>query len=272
MLKFLLLFTALFLSGVAEYYSIIGLTAIFSGSFYSIVIMGVALGLAKLVAVSWLYRNWNKTPVFMKLYMTPAVFVLMLITSMGIFGFLSKAHLEQTANLGADIIPEISSLQSDIDIDNKIVSDVDKQLNLMDSTVKDYKILRRQNQQRKELQNTRKQAQERLRENSRKLAKLETEIKKIEVEVGPLKYIAELIYGKEQARSHFDQTVRWVIILLIFVFDPLAVMLLIAANFDIKNGQPQPKMVEKTVIRKRGRPRKTVEIDERSILNLEKYK
>ena len=91
---FLTLLIALALSGVAAYYSVIGLAAIFPGSFLPIVIMGSTLEAAKLVTVSWLYRNWKVAHFGMKSYLTVATVILMLITSMGIFGYLSKAHLE----------------------------------------------------------------------------------------------------------------------------------------------------------------------------------
>lgn len=262
MIRLVLFITALFLSGVAAYYSIIGLTAIFTGAFYSILLMGGALEVAKLVTISWLYRNWDIMPRLMRGYMTAAVIILMFITSMGIFGFLSKAHLEHSATASAGVEAEVSGLTTEIKLDEKIVSDVDRQLSVMDSTVKDYNVMRKQSAMRKELQKTRKEAQLRLRDNGRKLAQAELEIKKVEVEVGPLKYIAELIYG-DDAKKHFDDAVRWVIILLIAVFDPLAVMLLMAANSSYPT---QP------IKRKRGRPPKTIQVHERDIFNLEKFR
>lgn len=166
----------------------------------------------------------------MKTYMTIAVVILMFITSMGIFGFLSKAHLENSVAKTADIDSVVAALQSDIKADEKIVADADKQLNILDNTVKDdYNIILRQRKLRNQLLVDKKEAAVRLRENNRKLAEGNITVQKNEVDIGPLKYIAELIYG-EKAKNHFDDAVRFVIILLVIVFDPLAVMLLIAAT------------------------------------------
>ena len=166
----------------------------------------------------------------MKTYMTIAVVILMFITSMGIFGFLSKAHLENSVAKTADIDSVVAALQSDIKADEKIVADADKQLNILDNTVKDdYNIILRQRKLRTQLLVDKKEAAVRLRENNRKLAEANITVQKNEVDIGPLKYIAELIYG-DKAKNHFDDAVRFVIILLVIVFDPLAVMLLIAAT------------------------------------------
>ena len=89
------LLTALGISAVAAYYSIVGLMAIFSASAMSIAIMGVVLEIGKLITASWLYQNWKRVPFLLKSYLTLAVIVLMFITSMGIFGYLSKAHIDQ---------------------------------------------------------------------------------------------------------------------------------------------------------------------------------
>ena len=89
------LFTALAISAVAAFYSIVGLMAIFSASAMSIAVMGIVLEVGKLITASWLYQNWKRGPLLLKSYLTIAVVVLMFITSMGIFGYLSKAHIDQ---------------------------------------------------------------------------------------------------------------------------------------------------------------------------------
>jgi hypothetical protein len=254
----------LFLSGIslsvtAAYYSIIGLTALFSGAFIPILVMGGSLEFAKIVTATWLYKLGNKISMFMRIYMTVAVIILMFITSMGIFGFLSKAHLENAAEKGADVSAEYTTIKSDVDTDTKIIADIDKQLNVLDNTVKDdYNILSRQNKLRKQLALDKKEATARLRENNKKLAAANLQVQKVEVEVGPLKYIAELIYG-EKAKDHLDNAVRIVIMMLVFVFDPLAVMLLIAAN---RKKQEEEVLIETD-------PNK-IAIDVNDILHLEK--
>lgn len=238
------------LSGTAAYYSVLGLTAIFSGAVIPIIVMGGSLEFAKVVTASYLYKNWNSISLAMKTYMTTAVAVLVLLTSMGIFGFLSKAHLEHSATSGADATAAVAELQADIDIDNKIVADADKQLSMLDGTVKNYNTIRRQQQMRKEIVAEKKAAMQRLRENNRKMAAANLEVKKVEVEVGPLKYIAELIYGND-ASNHLDSAVRAVIMLLIFVFDPLAILLLIAASVKVVENKPEKSShPEKTEVKK----------------------
>jgi len=229
-IRLYLFLSGIFLSGTAAYYSIVGLIAIFSGSQFPILIMGCSLEFAKIVTATWLYKTGTQISLSMKVYLTSAVVILMLITSMGIFGFLSKAHLENSTNKTADITSIVSEIKADISADEKIVADSDKQMNLLDITVNsDYNILRRQRLIRNQVLADRKEASSRLRENNKKLAHANAEVQKIEVEVGPLKYIAELIYG-EASSSHLDNTVRLVILMLIFVFDPLAIMLLILAS------------------------------------------
>ena len=110
------LLSALSISGVAIFYSVIGLATIFPGAFWPVVIMGSVLEVGKLITASWLYRNWKYTPFLLKSYLTIAVVVLSLITSMGIFGFLSKAHLEQN-------LAENTTLQRIEIINNKISSE-----------------------------------------------------------------------------------------------------------------------------------------------------
>jgi len=225
-----LLISGLFLSATAAYYSIAGLIAIFPGAVLPIILMGGSLEFAKLVTATYLYKSGKQISIFMRTYLTIAVVILMFITSMGIFGFLSKTHLENSVNRTADVDAEVSALQADIKADEKIVADDDKQLNLLDNTVKeDYNIVLSQRKARNQITTDRKEATARLRENNKKLAAAQLQIDKSEVDVGPLKYIAELIYG-QNAKNHFNDAVRFVIILLVVVFDPLAVMLLIAAT------------------------------------------
>lgn len=242
LLNILVLAVAILLSAVAAYYSVIGLAAIFSGAFISIVVMGSALELAKLVSASWLYRNWSIAPKFIKVYLSAAVVILMFITSMGIFGYLSKAHLETTSLATTDTISQIETLdvriqskQRTVDLLDKQISNIDGALNKyieMGSVTRGLREKQKLDAERKTLEQQRQEVDQELIEMKSERNTLAAEQKKVEVEVGPLKYIAELIYG-DGAKDHFDSAVRWVIILLIIVFDPLAVILLIAANFSL---------------------------------------
>ena len=244
-LALITLLVALSISAVAAFYSIIGLMAIFSAAAFEIV-MGAVLEVGKLVTASWLYQYWKSkfVPKLLKIYLTIAVVVLVFITSMGIFGFLSKAHIDQTIVVGDNSL-EIQQVQSRINRQEKIVDDAELVISQLDSQVQvliDYDRIRgkdgaiatreKQKDERNELNSVIDSAMSEIAIlNSRKL-ELIKQIQ-LDAEVGPLKYIAELVYG-ENAKDHFDQAVRWVIIVFIFVFDPLAVLLLIAANITFK--------------------------------------
>jgi hypothetical protein len=254
-MRILLFLAGILLSGTAAYYSVLGLQAIFNGAFIPILVMGGSIELAKVVTATFLHRSWKQIPALMKSGMCVAVVVFMFLTSMGIFGFLSKAHLENSANKGAEVTSVVAELRADIDIDNKIVADVDKQIQMLDGTVKDdYNTIRRQKSLRASLNADKKAALKRLRENNRKLAAADLEVKKVEVEFGPLKYIAELIYG-DAAGNNLDNAVRYVILMIVFVFDPLAILLLIAASSYNTMMKPKQEEVKKEVVVKHVPPK-----------------
>ena len=241
----LTLFTALAISAVAAYYSIIGLIAIFSAAVIPIAVMGVVLELGKLVTASWLYHYWKKVPHLLKTYLISAVVILMFITSMGIFGFLSKAHIEQTT-ITSDKSLEISSVQSEIERHKKDIFRAEQSLQLLDNALIKYTDLgavtkglnarKEQQGERDELNESIQSATDKIATLTKKQFRLKKEQLQIESEVGPIKYIAELIYG-ESTQSVLEDAVRWVIIIIVFVFDPLAVLLLISANITLKEEQ-----------------------------------
>ena len=237
--------SAISISVIAAGYSIIGLSTLFAGAVIPIIAMGSALEVGKLVAASWLYNNWrNKlVPKTIKAYLTFAVIVLIFITSMGIFGFLSKAHLDQVQptssnNIKIELIDtQINQQQLTIDRANKTLTLLDKTLETyigMEYVTRGLKEREKQKPERDALTLAINEASDKIAELSDQKGTLQLEQDKIEAEVGPIKYIAELIYG-EEAKDHFDKAVRWVIIILIFVFDPLAVLLLIAANISLRS-------------------------------------
>ena len=237
--------SAISISVIAAGYSIVGLSTLFAGAVVPIIAMGSALEVGKLVAASWLYNNWrNKlVPYTIKMYLTFAVIVLIFITSMGIFGFLSKAHLDQVQPTSSNNI-KIELIDKQIKQEELIIERSQKTLTLLDKTLEKYidleyvtrglKEREKQKEEREALQLAINNASDKIAELTDKKAVLELEQDKIEAEVGPIKYVAELIYG-DNAKDHFDKAVRWVIIVLIFVFDPLAVLLLIAANISLRS-------------------------------------
>ena len=247
----LALLAGLLLSGTAAYYSIIGLLAIFPGAVVPIALMGGSLEFAKLVAASWLYRNWEIAPKFIRGYFIAAIFILMFITSLGTFGYLSKVHLESSIGV-ADNSIEIARLEQQIASEQRQIDNAQKSLNTLDDVVSTAfmngaAVRNQQKGERESLNKLMQESSTKINELNLELAPLRRSNIESEAKVGPLKYIAELIYGEENAEQYFDSAVRWVIILIVLVFDPLAVLLLIAANISYMN---QPPKIEKKVDRK----------------------
>lgn len=228
--------TAISLSGIAAYYSIIGLAAIFVGAFWPVVFMSSVLEVSKLVTASWLYRNWKVAPVLLKSYLTAAVVLLMLITSMGIFGFLSKAHIDSTLNSGANTV-ELKTINQQ----EKITKE---RLDYLLARAKDPSTA--SGKLDKQIQDTQKD----LTEISKKKLPLMKEDIKLSADVGPIKYVAQLIYG--DVDDGIDKAVRLVIMIIMVVFDPLAVLLLISANMSMnlkpETGQPGDLIIKKDEI------------------------
>jgi hypothetical protein len=208
--------TAIALSGIAAFYSVIGLAQIFPGSYWAIVIMGSVLEISKLVTVSWLYNNWSSTVKLMRYYFLISIIVLMLITSMGIFGFLSRSHIESNVIVGAN------SVQIKILTEQEKIAQQRLQYLLKKAGDNPEKISKATDQA---IQDTQKE----LKNISSQKLPLLAEENKLTAEIGPIKYIAEMMYGKDDP-SFIDKAVRLVIIAIIIVFDPLAILLLIAAN------------------------------------------
>jgi hypothetical protein len=306
--------TAITISGVAIYYSVAGLVAIFAAAAVPIIIMGTALEVGKLVTAVWLHKNWKRAAWWLKTYLSIAVVVLMLITSMGIFGFLSKAHVDQ--NLSSDtVVQRIEIIDNkvkaeegyiirqkdvlvrltgqstgtndrfnqDIAIEQKKIDDAYKRLEVLDADVEAFtsrnkgfggtgrvkqglKLREEQRPERDRINAQITQAQEninklraqinnQLNANTVEIKTIEknifdaqgrietlileqeplkSQLMKLESEVGPIRYIAEFVYGEEADRNLLEEAVRWVIITIIFVFDPLAVLLLIASQYTFR--------------------------------------
>ena len=235
--------SAISISVIAAGYSIIGLATLFAGAVVPIIAMGTALEVGKLVAASWLYHNWQSdVPRLLKTYLFTAIIILIFITSMGIFGFLSKAHLDQVKPTSGNnikleqITDQISRQQTIIDRSQNTLTLLDKALEVYidkEYVTRGLKERAKQEEERTALNNAIEDASNKIAELSDKKATLSLAQDKIEAEVGPIKYVAELIYG-ESAKDNIDKAVRIVILILIFVFDPLAVLLLIAANISLR--------------------------------------
>jgi hypothetical protein len=249
-MTYLLFTVALSLSALAAYYAVMGLIAIFAAAVVPIALMGSLLEASKLVVASWLYRNWKEIPKLMKSYFVVALVVLMLLTSMGIFGFLSKAHLDQAIPSG-DVQSKLSLLDEKIKTEKENINASRKELTQLDAQVdqtiartddskgtdRAIAIRRGQQKDRARILNEIGTAQAKIAKYNEERAPIASEVRKVEAEVGPIKYIAALIYGDESANdtTMLEKAVRIVTILIVIVFDPLAVLLLIAANWNLKH-------------------------------------
>jgi hypothetical protein len=260
-LAWLLLLTGLTISAVAIYYSVVGLTAIFSAAVIPIIIMGSALEVGKLVCASWLKANWERAPAYMKYYMISAVIILMLITSMGIFGFLSKAHNDQNLVSG-DVQSKIAIYDEKIRTERENIEANRKALKQMDATI-DETISRsktdqgavnanamrqRQAKERTQIQADITKSQKSIAALNEERSPIAAEVRKVEAEVGPIKYIAKFIYGEHGADENMlEKAVTWIIILIVVVFDPLAVIMLLAAQMTFGWRKEEPAVVEAPV-------------------------
>ena len=241
-LTLLTFISAIAISLIAAGYSILGLATLFAGAAVPIIAMGSALEVGKLVAASWLYHNWREDiPRTLKAYLFTAIIVLIFITSIGIFGFLSKAHLDQVKPTAGNT-EQIELIDKKIKQEEKIIERAEKTLAQLDKALdvyidKEYvsRGLKERNKQKEErdlLNKSIDEAMAKIADLNNSKSSINIEQLKLEADVGPLKYVAELIYG-DNAKDHFDSAVRIIILILIFVFDPLAVLLLIAANISL---------------------------------------
>jgi hypothetical protein len=256
MINYLALLVAVTLSAIAAYFSVIGLTTIFAASFWPVVLMGGTLEVAKVVAASWTYRNWNISPFSIKVYLIASILALMFITSMGTFGYLSKAHIDQTTN-SSDAIAQLAIYDEKIKVSRENIDVNRKALKQMDEAVdqvmgrsadekgadKAVSIRRSQARERARLLSEITAEQETVGVLAKERAPIAAEVRKVEAEVGPIKFIAELFHDEVDS-GFLDKTVRWVIILIVIVFDPLAIILLIAANIGISRTKIEEQQVE----------------------------
>ena len=241
------LLVALIIETVGAYYSITGLAAIFSGAVVPILIMGASLEIGKVTAAVWLKLNWERASLAYKLYLVPAVAFLMLLTSMGIFGFLSKAHSDQSLISGDSMAKvaiydeKIKAAKDNIDANRRALKQMDEAVDQVMARSDDEKgadkavsIRRSQQKERARLLAEIETEQRKVSQLSEERAPIAAEFRKVESEVGPIKYIAALIYGDNPDANILERAVRWVIILIVAVFDPLALVLILAAQQSLR--------------------------------------
>lgn len=250
----LLLATAVMLSAVAAFYSIAGLMAIFAAAAVPIAIMGGTLEVAKIVVATWLKKNWVNTPMLLRGYFISAIFILMLITSAGIFGFLSKAYLEQEV-ISGDVVSKVEIIDEKLKVEKETIEVNRKALKQLDDAVdqvmirsttesgasKSSQIRRSQQPERTRLAKEIEAAQKKISALNEERAPISAALRKVEAEVGPIKYVAALIYGEDNAKDSTDKAVRILILMLVFTFDPLAVLMFIAVAQTMKTESESKK-------------------------------
>ncbi len=283
----LTLLVALSISTVAAYYSIVGLTAIFAAAVVPIIIMGSILEVGKIVTTVWLRKYWHKCGFLLKTYLTSAVVILAILTSMGIFGFLSKAHIEQnvpTSDIAAQVSlfdEKIKTQRDNIEVARKALAQMDDQINQLLARGNDtqnaeraVQIRRQQARERAQLQREISIAQDVIVKLNEERAPLASQLRKVEAEVGPIKYIAALIYGDSIDQNLLEKAVRWVIIIIVVVFDPLAIALVLAANnskiWD-KESEPKKEIKEEIPVSKEESPKEELPVEEKSIFEEHPY-
>ena len=248
LVAYLVLFSGLAISAVAEYYSIMGLIAIYPAAVIPIVIMGVVLGFGKISATIWLKQNWQYAPWWLKTYILPAIIALMVITSLGVFGFLSKAHSDQSLVSGdvqakiAVYDEKIRTARDNIDANRKALKQMDEAVDQVMGRSTDekgadkaVKIRRAQQKERVRLQSEIATEQKTIAAISEERAPIAAEVRKVEAEVGPIKYIAHLLYGENPDANILEKAVIWVTVLIVIVLDPLAVILLLASQYSFQS-------------------------------------
>jgi len=374
------LISALSISIIAAYFSIIGLATIFPGSMYAVIAMGSVLEIGKIIASIWLHKNWKSAPKLIKFYLFSAILILMGITSMGIFGFLSKSHIEheQTAEKSKALVTQVESkierqreyiqrqkdliskkeeesenlggktsenikleqekisqltnqLDRDINIDNEILKSLNNKLSILDKELNDLKNksgslfsskkkdveakILEQKSERENIAKKIKTAEDNISKQRAETSEIISSIRKriqeyqslgfedpgeadsrvelfnmniskaldeidtleqekfnysdgtrqLEAEIGPIKYVAEFISDITGSSFDISKAVRVVILILIFVFDPLAILLVLAAHISLSKRFPNIVIDEESYIKKTSE----LEIKEREISSKE---
>ena len=252
----ILLLSALFISSIAAWFSIAGLVAIFPGATLAVTLMGVALELGKLITASWLYRSWQKANVLMKTYFITAVITLSFITSIGIFGYLTKSHIEGSQGLETNsdqitlVDEQIAIERENIESQRKAQTQLDAAVNNLvaneKTTERAITIRNRQRNERNNIVKSISESNQKLVQLQQQKAELSKGQRELETEVGPIKYVAQMIYGGDDLQT-IERAVRLLTLLLIFVFDPLAILLVVAANMQLKELKKDVPEVTKLV-------------------------
>ena len=216
------------------------MTAIFPAAIIPVIIMGIVFEFGKISSVIFLHKNWNNAPFLIKSYLVSAICILMLINSLGIFGLLSKAHIQQEV-LNNSQMSQTEIIQSKLDNETSIIKDISNQISQIDDALSKLTSqgnartslyeARIQRKTRDNLETEKNQHLESLQKLTEQKIEADNNNAKIASDFGPLLYIADAFYG-QASKSQLESTVRWIITIIVIVFDPLALVLLIASQFS----------------------------------------
>lgn len=225
------------------------MTSIFPAAIIPVIIMGIVLELGKIAAVLFVHRSWKTAPFLIRSYLIISIFVLMGINSIGIFGFLSRAHIEQSV-INSTQITLTTIVQAKLDNERTIVKDIDSQISQIDNALstlttqgKAITSIVQANAQRKlrdKLEEQKTQHLKTIEDLITEKVKEDNNNARVSAAFGPLLYIANAFYGAA-TQAQLENTVRWIITILIFVFDPLALILLVSSQHAFMNWQVRKK-------------------------------
>ena len=250
---------AVVLSAVSAYFSVTGIRIIFSGAILGATLMGASLEFAKITATVWLYTWWKKSSRLLRYYLIFAITALIVVSSIGIYGYLARAYVGQR-NPGQEIKNRIERIDQSISREENAISQAGGALRQLDVVMDrlfeldylGYGITKRNEQkpERDTLKNTIREAEDEISILLDKRFTLKNEFDDFSVDVGPIEYIAVLLYGEDDAESNFDNAVRVLIVLLVLVFDPFAVLLMVCGNISIdkSRGRKKRSYVRKKVV------------------------
>jgi hypothetical protein len=236
-----LFISALSISSVSAFYSISGLAAIFPGAIIPVIVLGVVLEIGKLAAVGFLHSHWRTAPFLIKTYLIMAILVLMFLNSIGIFGLLSKAHIIQEASNTSQsstiqlTLEKIENEKASIANDDTQIGIIDKAVSKLTETGRAGTALQQSIAQRKSrdlLTKDKLAHQSTLNDLNSQRVEKEASNRSLEADFGPLTYLADFVYGKADA-TQLENVVRWIITIIVFVTDPLAIILLVSASFSL---------------------------------------
>ena len=235
---------ALALACVSAAFSIDGLTAIFAGAFWPIIIMGAVLEAGKLVAAAWLTEYWNSAPPLLRLVLVAMIGVLMSLNAIGVFGFLTRAHLDHMATVDLALADRTADIDARLSIQGQTVADLDRRLAQIDAAIEESTRLGRpvgamtiadqKRHERADIVAERQRQIPALASLQVEKAKIDAQRRRAEADVGPLRYLAELMGTPS---TDLERPVRLLTLALVAVLDPMAVVLLLAAGIHMSRGQ-----------------------------------